>query len=379
VYRSALLPSMQTFIPFQAEAVTKYLIKYVGLEEVQKGFYLPRDPVYLAMDRSLSSRVLKNVFKLTGFAPAFRQRVASLQPCLIHAHFIMDGVHVLPLAHSLDVPLVVTLHGHLPTSGGKTVAINSIDGLAFHLRKKNLWNRCALFLCVSEFIREKALRLGYPKDKLRLHYTGIDLRQFTPGNGQRDPNLILFVGRFVEKKGCTYLLRAMVKVQKTVSDARLVIVGDGPERAALEQEAASLQINAYFTGEVSTPIVLSWLQKARIFCGPSVTTAGGDTEGLPTVFAEAHAAGLPVVSTHHGGVPEIVLDGNTGLLAAERDHDTLAEHLIRYLRDDAFWNSCSRNATCWIKQRFDLEKQTQELEQLYSSLASEASMQRANS
>jgi len=379
VYRSALLPTMQTFIPFQAEAIREYLVRYVGLDPVAKGVSLPRDPVYLATDRKLRSRVLKNIFKLTGFAPAFHQKVAALHPCLIHAHFIMDGIHALPLATSLNVPLVVTLHGHLPTSGGKTVALPSVDGLAFHTRKNALMRDCSVFICVSEFIRQKALELGYPKAKLRLHYIGIDLQQFAPGNQKRDPNLILFVGRFVEKKGCTYLLKAMAKVQKQIPTARLVIVGEGPERAALEQEAAALKINAHFTGEASIPEVHSWLQKARIFCAPSVTASNGDTEGLGMVFAEAQATGLPVVSFRHGGIPEVVLDGKTGLLAPERDHQTLAEYLIRFLKDDRLWEECSANAIPWIRQRFDLQRQTQELEQIYSSLAGAASTPQTNS
>ena len=372
------MPSMQTFIPFQAEAVREYLVRCSALRPYPREFLAER-PGLPGHGRSLSSRVLKNIFKLTGFAPAFHRRVASLRPCLVHAHFIMDGIHALPLASSLRVPLVVTLHGHLPTSGGKTVAMTSVDGLAFQIRKNDLLRRCSLFICVSEFIRQKALELGYPKEKLRLHYIGTDLGQFTPGNGNRDPNLILFVGRFVEKKGCTYLLRAMVKVQKQVPTAHLVIVGEGPERAALEREAATLKVNAHFTGEASTSTVLSWLQKARVFCGPSVTAANGDTEALGMVFAEAQATGLPVVSFRHGGIPEVVLDGKTGLLAPERDHEKLAEYLIRYLTDDRFWKECSAVAIPWIRQRFDLQKQTLELEQIYSSLVGEASMPPANS
>ena len=171
----------------------------------------------------------------------------------------------------------------------------------------------------------------------------------------------------------------MVKVQKQIPTARLVIVGEGPERAALEQEAAALKINAHFTGEASIPTVLSWLHKARVFCAPSVTAANGDIEGLGMVFAEAQATGLPVVSFRHGGIPEVVLHGKTGLLAPERDHETLADYLVRYLTDDAFWKECSANAIPWIRQRFDLQKQTLELEQIYSSLVAEVSRPPANS
>lgn len=379
IYRSALLPAMQTFIPFQAEAIEEYLVKYVGLEAVPNGFVPPRDPVYLAEDKSLPNRILKNIFKLTGFAPAFRQKVASLKPCLVHAHFLMDGVHALPLATSLQIPLVVTLHGHVPTSGGRTIPNASVDGLAFHIHRNALCRRCSLFICVSEYIRQKALEIGYPKEKLRLHYIGIDLKRFVAGKEKRDPRLVLFVGRLAEKKGCTYLIQAMTKVQEQVPGAHLVVVGDGPERSTLEQQSASLHVNARFVGEHALPTVLSWLQKARVFCGPSVTAADGDTEALGMVFAEAQATGLPVVSFNHGGIPEVVVDGKTGLLAPERDYEKLADHIIRYLKDDLFWRESSANGIAWVNHRFDLRKQTQELENIYSSLAGGASTRSANS
>jgi colanic acid/amylovoran biosynthesis glycosyltransferase len=96
-----------------------------------------------------------------------------------------------------------------------------------------------------------------------------------------------------------------------------------------------------------------------------VTAANGDTEGLPMVFAEAQATGLPVVSTLHSGIPEGVRDGETGLLARERSVEELASHLERMLADRAFWGACSERAKRWIREQFDIRRCTAGLEEVY--------------
>ncbi len=153
----------------------------------------------------------------------------------------------------------------------------------------------------------------------------------------REKNLILFVARLVEKKGCEYLIRAAAQLRERQRDARLVIIGDGPLRKELEQLAVELKVPAEFLGVQGPDAVRGWMQRARVLCNPSVTAANGDTEGLGMVFAEAQATGLPVVSTQHGGIPEVVRDGETGLLARERSVEELTSHLERMLVDRAFW------------------------------------------
>jgi colanic acid/amylovoran biosynthesis glycosyltransferase len=210
--------------------------------------------------------------------------------------------------------------------------------------------------------------LGYPSSKLRVHYIGVDQTLFKRSTRPRDPRLILFVGRLVERKGVRYLIEAMAEVQKQVPDARLAIIGTGRDKDALEQLSRDLNVNAEFLGGLSDPEMTEWLSRSRIFAAPSITAPDGDAEALGMVFAEAQSTGLPVVSCYHGGVPEVVRDGQTGLLAPERDSLVLASHILRFLTDDAFWQACSTRATRWIDERFDLVKQTRELEQIYSSL-----------
>jgi colanic acid/amylovoran biosynthesis glycosyltransferase len=124
--------------------------------------------------------------------------------------------------------------------------------------------------------------------------------------------------------------------------------------AALEQLSKSLDVNAEFLGGLGDADMRMWLSRARIFAGPSITTPDGDAGALGMVFAEAQATGLPVVSSYHGGIPEVVRDEQTGLLAPERDSKALARHISRFLTDDEFWRACCDRAQDWVAESFDL-------------------------
>jgi glycosyltransferase involved in cell wall biosynthesis len=219
---------------------------------------------------------------------------------------------------------------------------------------------------VSNAIREIALRAGYPEQKLVVRYIGIDCEKFRAAPAaDRDENLILFVARLVEKKGCEYLIRAAAQLRERQREARLVILGDGPLRGDLERLAAELKVSAEFLGVQGADAVRGWMQRARVLCNPSVTAANGDTEGLGMVFAEAQATGLPVVSTLHGGIPEVVRDGETGLLARERSVEELTSHLDRMLTDRVFWAACSDCGKRWVREQFDIRRCTAGLEDVY--------------
>ena len=236
--------------------------------------------------------------------------------------------------------------------------------------RRQLWQRASLFLCVSEYIRDKAIRAGFPEEKVKVHYTGMNCDAFTSSLplSEKDPNLVLYVGRLVPYKGCDYLLRAMNLVQQLRPEARLVVIGDGTFRASLERLSGELGTGATFLGEQSPETVRAWLERARVFCSPSVTLENGMSEAFGNVFSESQSMGVPVVSFHHGGIPETMRDGITGLLAPERDVEQLAAHLTRYLVDQAFWAKSREDGMRWVQQRFDVRSQTAKLEDLYDGV-----------
>jgi glycosyltransferase involved in cell wall biosynthesis len=143
------------------------------------------------------------------------------------------------------------------------------------------------------------------------------------------------------------------------------VIGDGPLRSRLETLARELNVRCRFLGVQPASTVREALQRAQIFCVPSVTAANGDSEGLGMVFAEAQAMGVPVVSTRHGGIPEVVSDRVTGLLAPERDHEALADSLCLLLGNEDLWQAFRAAGLQHVEQRFDLKRQTALLEAVY--------------
>jgi colanic acid/amylovoran biosynthesis glycosyltransferase len=375
VFREDLLPVTETFIESQVGALVKYSASFVGLKRHDGGLLLNAPVITLTGSTGRLGSLAAALYRRVPLNPDFHRRSRRVAPDLIHAHFAVDAVYALSLQRVLRVPLVVTLHGYDVTAGDARFAATSV-GRIFLKRRNKLSERTARFICVSDAIRQHAIRAGFPQEKLVVHYTGVDCNQFTPLEpDMRDPGLVVFIGRLVEKKGCEYLLRAigMMRTHSHLNTpARLIIIGDGPLRTNLEALSRVLNLDAQFLGAQPSEVVRKWIGKARVLCNPSVTAADGDSEGFGMVFAEAQSMGTPVVSSHHGGIPEAVCDGKTGLLAPERDVTTLATHLHRFLTDDAFWQSCSVRATAWVRQRFDLHKQTRQLENIYEEVVMEA-------
>jgi colanic acid/amylovoran biosynthesis glycosyltransferase len=367
VVTEKILPISVTFIPVQVNALRKFRPQYVGIIPCTPSLELPQEPILLSPKYSTFNRGRKILYRWTGFAPSFHQRVRDVKAALIHAHFGENGPIALSLANALNLPLVMHLRGGAEIMREEVIRRKSW-ALPFLLRKKELCKRAAIFLCVSEFIRNKALEHGFPEEKLRVQYTGIDLKQFQPAENKVDRDLILYVGRLVEYKGAMHVIRAAAIARKSCPTARVVLIGDGPLRSDLVRLARELNVPCNFLGAQPSNIVREWLSRARVFCAPSMTLPDGQAEALGNVFTEAQAMGVPVVSYQHGGIPEAVLHGKTGLLAPEGDINTLAQHLVRYLSDSAFWQECSAKGVEWAREHFDVISQTARLENIYEEV-----------
>jgi colanic acid/amylovoran biosynthesis glycosyltransferase len=364
IFRGLLLPPSETFVLAQATALERYRPVFCGLTDAPRSLPVPR-PIRLTGHDAPFARYRMEAYRRLHWAPIFHRSVRRAHPALIHSHFAVDGTDALGMQKDLHLPMVVTLHGFDVSTSDENFARNR-SGRLFLSRRQQLWQTVSHFVCVSKAIREIALRAGYPEQKLIVRYIGIDCEKFVAAPASnREEDLILFVGRLVEKKGCEYLIRAVAQLRERRRDARLVIIGDGPLRSELEQLALSQRVPAEFLGVQGPDAVRGWMQRARVLSNPSVTAANGDTEGLPMVFAEAQATGLPVVSTLHSGIPEGVRDGETGLLARERSVEELASHLERMLADRAFWAACSERAKRWIREQFDIRRCTAGLEEVY--------------
>ena len=366
VFAERILPSTQTFIPTQINQLRSFSAVYAGLLPAEKNYELQQPSILLRQDRSASSRLTRELYRWTGSGASYHARLRKTDARLIHAHFAEGSSAAVFLSRELNLPLIMNLWGgaELMTEANLRSKWFEWPYLAY---RQSLWKRASAFLCASEYVRRRAVGAGFPAEKVHVQLAGLDTQTFTPRLPvtEKDNDLVLFIGRLVPYKGCDYLIRAMKLVRQERPQARLVVIGDGVARPELEQLAQSLRIECKFLGELKQAELRPWLEKARVFCAPSVTLADGQSEAFGVVFLEAQAMGVPVVSFRHGGIPETMHDGITGLLAEERDERGLAAHLLRYLRDDDFWLHSREEGMRWVRKGFDHHVQAARLERIY--------------
>lgn len=357
IFRSPLFNASETFVQAHAAGLRRYRPLVVGLED--KGHAVPD----LRDRRVVASRAEALALRLGRGAP-LAARLRGAAPALVHAHFATDGLLALPMARSLGVPLVTSLHGYdVSRSRAAMLASGRWSWMLYALRRRRLMRDGALFLAVSDAVRGRALAQGFPEDRTLTHYLGVDLARFRPSPEEAQPGLVLHVGRLVEKKGTALLIEAMA----ALPDARLVVIGDGPERTRLEQLASG---RAAFLGALPPDEVAAWMRRAWLLAAASVTARDGDSEGLPTVIVEAAASGVPVVGTDHSGIPEAVVDGETGFIVPERDRGALATRLRDILDSAELRRRLGAGARALAERRFDSARQIERLESLYDGLLS---------
>ncbi len=304
---------------------------------------------------SLSKLLLRRGY---GGARAWVEAIEAQSPALIHAHFFNDGLDAVILGDRLDLPVVTTVHGHDITKHENAVAQSTTN--------RRFFERVNKVIAVSDFIAQQALARGCPEDKLVQHYIGIDLEKFTQPKNESDEPSLLFVGRLVEKKGCTYLLQAMEQLKPEFPELRLTVIGEGDLKSALQQEASARQLNVDFSGTASAAEIRQQLARSWVFVAPSITAANGDTEGLGMVFLEAQALRTPVVSFRSGGLVEAVDEGETALLCDEKDVTGLARNIARLLENSTLRHNMGQNGRERVEQHFDVRVQCAKLESIYT-------------
>jgi glycosyltransferase involved in cell wall biosynthesis len=360
IFRSPLFNASETFVQTHALSLRRYRPLVVGLEDKRNAWPELRERLLVATPGEAAA------LKFLGLPGGLAKRIAPERPRLVHAHFATDGLLALPLAEALGVPLVTTLHGFDVTRSRRAMlASGRLSWVRYALRGEHLRQRGTLFIAVSDAIRAKALAQGFPPERTTTHLNGIDLARFCRPSTP-EPGLVLHVGRLVEKKGTALLLQAMAQL-----DAKLVVIGDGPLRPALERQAAALGLGqrVIFVGSLPPDEVAGWMARAWVLAAPSVTARDGDSEGLPTVIAEAAAAALPVVVSDHSGLPEAVIEGETGFIVPEGDASALARALADLLAFPDLRARLSAAARLLAEERFDSARQAAGLERLYDQVA----------
>ncbi|MBA3962600.1 MAG: glycosyltransferase family 4 protein [Chthoniobacterales bacterium] len=227
-------------------------------------------------------------------------------------------------------------------------------------------------VAVSDFELEY-LRAKFPADaaKMLRVYNGVELDRFAPLNPPNSTSTIVSVGRLIEKKGFNDLIEACRLLAGRRVNFHCEIIGEGPLEGTLraEIETAGLTKSVVLTGPLPQSEVIRRLSRSAVFALPCVAEAGGGMDNLPTVIMEAMAAGLPVVSTALAGVPEMVLEGVTGLLIPERQPAALSEALARVLLQPELAHSLGAAGRERAAARFAVERNVRELRAFFEKCA----------
>jgi glycosyltransferase involved in cell wall biosynthesis len=360
VYRDTVGVRSEAFIQRQYRAFKELEPLYVG---TKRGPLAPKDALILAAPGPFGAYG-RTMFRQLGHIPASLKRaIAEHRPGLIHAQFGLGGALALPIATQTGLPLVVTFHGGDATKD-KHFEQRAPVPTIFQRRREKMVERAHTILCVSHFVRDTLIARGFPKAKLVTHYLGIDI----PENVVLPPagvgNTVLFVGRLVEKKGVDTLIDAMAVLRERAPGVELSVIGDGSARGDLEKRAKAAGIKAQFQGWQDEKKVRAAMRRALLLAVPSRTAGGGDSEGLPTVIMEAMAIGVPVVATRHAGIPEIVSDRVTGMLAPEADPNALAEAILAVKTEPDLAGRLRGEAYADVRARFDGDRQSALLERM---------------
>ncbi len=373
VYRDHLFALSETFIYRPYTYIEHFTPVYFGSKRASPAgqYDIPRNRFLTLQENGKSLQ--EALFKLLGRLPdPVVSWIRQHRPHLIHAHFAPDGVLALPLARKFRIPLVVSLLGTDITLKEKIGLLHPGSWHTYKLyvlRKRQLQTVARAFLVPSRFLLQKALERGYPEEKLRWLPHGVDTNFFHPDPNAVQRYRILFVGRLIPLKGLRYLLGAVRRLLPDFPSLKVVVIGDGPERASSEAWAeAHLPGVVEFRGAAPPEVVSREMQKAWVFVLPSVSMPTGQAESFGMVFLEAQASGCPIVAFRTGGIPEVVQDSVTGFLAPERDEEALTRLLRSILEEPNLRFRMGEAARRWVEQQFDIRKVARRLEALYAEI-----------
>jgi colanic acid/amylovoran biosynthesis glycosyltransferase len=238
---------------------------------------------------------------------------------------------------------------------------------------QELFQETDFFLANCEFFKNKAVALGCDPNMIHVHGSGIDTNKFFFKDRHFPDDGVIRIattGRLVEKKGIEYVIRAIAKVAKVYPYLEYNVIGDGELKEKFEKLSAELNIShiVKLLGWKQQKEIVEILDTCHVFVAPSVTGKDGNQDAPVNTLKEAMAMGLPVISTLHGGIPELVEDGISGFLVPEHDADAIAEKLIYLIENSQDWSKMGKTGRARVEANYDMTKLNDELVEIYQQM-----------
>jgi colanic acid/amylovoran biosynthesis glycosyltransferase len=368
-------------------------------EPAPRGIMHPEIDTYgltaMAHLRPMPRSVFQRPWRALGWAAANAQRLG--RPHLRSLNITRYGLRAASLRLFFETAMCAerkpfdVIHCHFGPNGLRGMALREIGALQGKLitsfygydvseflkqRQRNPYKRLFaegdLTIAISDAMRRQLIHLGSDDRRIVVHRLGVNPALFVPVERSASGGVtrILTIGRMVQKKGIEYGLRAVAAVAGE-NAIHYEIIGDGPLRREIERCTAELGLGGVvrLAGWRPRSEVVDAMRNADVLLAPSLTSATGDQEGTPVVILEALASGLPVVSTVHAGIPEVVEDEVSGILVPERDVAGLALALKRLIGNAALRAAMGRQGRSRVQERHDIRKLNDGLMEIYRNVA----------
>ncbi|MEE3235491.1 MAG: glycosyltransferase [Candidatus Latescibacterota bacterium] len=362
-------PYLQTAGPWVYEQIGRH-VRYRPIVLTQEKINIeayPIDPLYtpkmLSQTQFFFNRLIR---KLWGQYPYYTSVLRKEEARLVHAHFGYEGCRILWAKRAARIPLITSFYGADATEYAR---------YPFWLRKyKKLFEEGDLFLVEGQGMAQRLLDLGCHGNKIKVQRLGVDLERINYKERKFDGRVrFLICAGFKEKKGIDFAIAGLARALSIHSfEYDLTLIGDGVERNRLEGMVTSLGLRKHtkFCGMLPYGQVLKQLQNHDVLLQTSVTAKNGDGEGgAPVILLDAQAAGMPIITTVHGDVPEYVVDGKSALLCQERDIKELAENIVCLIEEQQNWPKMGRIGRKHVETNYNSSLQIKDLEALYDEVS----------
>ena len=301
---------------------------------------------------------------------ALTQTLTARNAQLLHIFFGHIAVHLLPLIRGWQKPSVVSFHG--------ADVLVDMDKAAYRAATKQMLELVTRVFVRTESLKRGVLQLGCDENKIDIVRTGIPLAEFPfrarefPANGEWH---FVQASRLVQKKGIATTLHAFTDFLTHFPRATLTIAGEGPMLEELKKLTGKLKIadRVALPGFLPAEKLRELYYASHIFLHPSETGSDGNQEGIPNSMLEAMATGLPVFATDHGGIPEAIENGVSGILVPERDFEALSKALRQAATDPDLLARLARKGADVVAQKFDQQNQVRRLEEIYLAMLGKSS------
>jgi glycosyltransferase involved in cell wall biosynthesis len=331
-------------------------------------YYLFNNPglyfnLLITLLRQPTKYLLSYIQRLTIFLKSVwvAKDLQSHKTQMIHTHFAwLSAAASWIVSRLLDIPFTVTTHAF-------DIYSERNDLLPL------IADQAKCVVTISDHNKKAIIQMNstVPEDKIRVIRCGIDLSFFSNANKNQIPSQaplqITSVGSLIEKKGHEYLIRACANLKNQGIPFLCVIIGTGSQQTLLENLIHELDLNrdVLLAGKKSQDWVKNRLSESDIFVLACVKTGDNDQDGIPVAIMEAMAMGLPIISTAVSGIPELIIDEETGLIVEERDPESLSQAILRLSDDPRLRRTLSKNGYALVEQEYDIRQNVKKLRNIF--------------